>query len=55
MGLEELEAYVLIRQNMVAQYIVVQPILDLCEEAVWRTGKWVVKSWWEQEGLDLEN
>ena len=39
---------------MVAQYIVTRPILDLCEEAVQRPGTQFYKSWWEQEGLDLE-
>ena len=39
---------------MSAQYIVTQPILDLCERSVWRPGAWVSWSWWEQEGIDLE-
>ena len=41
------------RQNRVAQYIVTQPILDLCEKTVRMLGTWVEKRWWEQEGLDL--
>ena len=28
--------------------------MDLCEEAVQRSGNWVSKRWWENEGLDLE-
>ena len=32
--LEKIEAYILRRQNTNAQYIVMQPILDLCEEAL---------------------
>ena len=35
-GLEEVEAYVMRRKNMVAQYIATRTIIDLCEEAVWR-------------------
>ena len=53
-GLEEVEAYVLSRHNMAAQYITTQTILGLCEESVQRTVMWVSKRWWEQEGLDLE-
>ena len=51
---EEMEAYVLKRQNTLAQYIVMRPIPDLCEETVWITGTWLVKIRWEQDGLDLE-
>ena len=40
-GLEEVEAYVLRILIMVAQYISMRPILDLCEEALWRPGAWV--------------
>ena len=39
---------------MVVQYIATRPILDLCKETVRVPGTWVVKIWWEQEGLDLE-
>ena len=52
-GFEEIGACVLKRQNTVAQYIVARPILDLCEDTVWRSGSWVARVWWEQEGLDL--
>ena len=33
-GFEEVGAYVLKRQNTVAQYIATRPILDLCKETV---------------------
>ena len=46
-------AYVLKRQNTVAQYIVSRPILDLCKETVRRYGAGVYRIWWEKEGLDL--
>ena len=53
-GFEEIGAYVTRRQNMVAHYIVMQLILDLCERSVPRPGAWVSRQWWEQESLDLE-
>ena len=34
-------------------YIDMQPITDLCEEAVQRPGTRVSKRRWEQEGLEL--
>ena len=49
-----MEAYVLKRQNKVAQYIVTRPILDLCEETVRNLGTWIKKMWWYQEGLELK-
>ena len=38
---DEIGAYVTRRQNMVAHYIVMQPILDLCGRSVQRPGAWV--------------
>ena len=35
-GFEEIELYITRRQNTVAQYIATQPIMDLCEQSVWR-------------------
>ena len=52
-GFEEVEAGVLRRQNTAAEYIVMQPVLDLCKEMVRITGMWVVKRWWEKEVLHL--
>ena len=40
-GFEEIGVYVTRRQNTFAQYIMTQPILDLCEKYVRRTGAWV--------------
>ena len=40
-GLEEVEEYIMQRQNTVIQYTVTQPVLDLCEEEVQQTGMWV--------------
>ena len=53
-GFKEIGVYFMRRQNTVTQYIATQPILDLCEKSVWRTGAWVSQRWWDQEGLDLE-
>ena len=39
---------------MATQYIVMQPILDLCKQFVWRLGAWVSRRWWDHEDLDLE-
>ena len=52
-GLEEVEAYALRRYNNFSQYISMRLIMDLCEEAVHRTGRQVLKRWWEQEGLEF--
>ena len=38
-GLEEVETYIPRRQNMVAQYIVTRPVIELCDEAVQRSGR----------------
>ena len=46
--------YITGRQNTVAQYIVIQTILDLCERSAWRPGSRVSRRWWELVGLDLE-
>ena len=51
--LEEVDTYVLRRQNTYAQYTKMQPILYLCEEAVQWPGTRVSKMRYEQEGLEL--
>ena len=43
---EEIETYVLERQNTVAQYITMQPIMDLCKETVRIPETWFAKGWW---------
>ena len=48
-----MRAYLLKRQNAVAQYIAKRPILDLCGETVQRYRAWVARIWWDQEGLEL--
>ena len=39
---------------MVAHYIAIHIIMDLCEEVVWRPVAQFSKRWWEHDGLDLE-
>ena len=51
--LEELEAYVPRVYNTTMQYILMQPILDLCEGVVQWMGTRVSKMWWKQEEFDL--
>ena len=49
----EVEASVPRRQNTATQYIMTQPIINLCDEALQWLGTRVSKRRWEQEGLDL--
>ena len=42
-GFEKMEAYLLKRQNMVAQYIATRPILDLCKDIFQRSRVWVAR------------
>ena len=44
-GFEEIRTYVTRRQNMVAQYLAMQPILDLCEKSDWKPEVWVSWCW----------
>ena len=44
-GLEGIRKSVTRRQNMVAHYIVVQTILDLCEPSTWRPRARVFRRW----------
>ena len=53
-GLEELEAYFLLFQNTISQYIATHLILELCLEAERHIGAWVARRWWEQGVLELE-
>ena len=54
MGMVGIQTSILLRQNMVAQFIATRPILDLCEQATQRTGAQVYRKWWEHTGIDLE-
>ena len=52
-GFEDMEQYVLKRQNTVAQYITARPIMNLYKETVQMLGMWLKERWQKQEGLDL--
>ena len=52
-GMDKMETFIFRRQNMVAQYIAMQPILDVCLEAERRPGLQVPMRWYEQAGMDL--
>ena len=52
-GLEEVVAYVLLRQNTAAQYIATRLILELCLAEDRRPGARVTQRWWDQARLDF--
>ena len=52
-GIDGIRKSVMRRQNTVAQYIKMQPTLDLCERSTRRPGARVFRWWWEQAGIDL--
>ena len=52
-GLQEVENYVLCRQNTVAQFIATRPIMDLSMVAERRLGSRVPTWWLGQEGQEL--
>ena len=52
-GLEEMETYVLRRQNTVAHYIATWTILKLFLMAYRQPGAWVLMRWWEQARINL--
>ena len=51
-GMVEIKTSILQRQNTVAQFIVKQPILDLCKHATRRPGEKVSWRWKKQTGID---
>ena len=53
-GLTDIRTSILKRQNTVAQYIAMRPLLDLCEGARAREGAKVPLRWWDQAGIDWE-
>ena len=50
-GMEEVETYVLCRQNNIAHYIATFPILEICLVAERQPGVQVTRQWWEQADL----
>ena len=53
-GLDALEEYTRRSQNMVAQFIDMRSLLDLCEETERAPGEQVGIKLWEQAGIDLK-
>ena len=53
-GFKEIRTSITNRQNTVAQYIVMRPLLDLCEGFKQRGGARVTRRWWDQKGIDWE-
>ena len=52
-GFEDMGEYFLKRKNTVTQYIMMRPIIDLCEETARRSGAWFSRRWCKQEVMDL--
>ena len=50
---EEMEEYIWIKQNTVAQFIATQSILYLCEETDRTPGPQMGMQWQEKAGIDL--
>ena len=53
-GLQEMETYIPHHQDIVIQFIVTRPIMDLCLTEERRLGSRVTNWWWEQDGLYVE-
>ena len=51
-GVVRISTSILLRQNTVAQFISMQPILGLCEVAARRPGTRVPRRWWDQTGIE---
>ena len=52
-GLDEIRVYTARCQNMVAQYIAIRPIVDLCLAAERKPGMRLSRKWWEQPVMDI--
>ena len=53
-GLTDVHTFINRRQNTVAHYISMRPLLDLCEGATQREEARVTLRWWDQSGIDWE-
>ena len=53
-GFQEVETYVFLRQNTVAQFIATRTIIDLCLDMEWRPGSRVTNWWWDKYRFDVE-
>ena len=52
-GMEEVETYILRRQNTVTHYITAWTVLELCLEVGQWPGARVLMRWWNKAGIDL--
>ena len=53
-GITDVQTSIHRRQNTVAQYIAMRPLMDLCEGATQREGVQVTLRWWDKTGIDWE-
>ena len=53
MGIEDIGLYIPCHKNMIAQYIVTCPIMDLCLETEQKPGMCLSRRWWEHPPLDI--
>ena len=53
-GFEPMETYIWKRNNTIAQYIVMRPIMNLCKLTDSKQGSRVGMHWWDHVVIDLE-
>ena len=53
-GFKDIRKLITNRQNTVAQYNAMQPLLDLCEGNKQIGGARVSRRWWDQNGIDWD-
>ena len=53
-GSKGISRYITRSNNTFMQYIVTQPIMNLCGRSYQRPGLGMSRWWWEQAGLDLK-
>ena len=51
--MQEVETFIVRHKNTFVQFTVTSTIMDLCLVAIRCPGAWVLKWWWDQEGLDM--
>ena len=53
-GLQDVDTYNSRLKKKVTQFIATRPIMGLCLAVERRSGIWISKRWWEQDGMDVE-
>ena len=53
-GFKDIRTSITNRQNTVAQYISMRPLLELCEGAKHIGGERVARRWWDQKGINWD-